>query len=402
MNRFATALGSLTLLILGLCAACTDGQPVTFAGEDQGSAHITVFVVQDTEVDSVTKRFDPRLKGEYEWRLLRLPREITRLEVEVQPANIVRDISEVRTGQFEGTLVLPIGNQTFTARAFTGGESDEVQIGEGSAQVAIETGVTAEVQITVYDSTGSVDPPVHAPVITLLSASKVDPVIDEEITLEVTAIDPDDDELTYSWSDDCDGTFGTADQAQTTWSNSQSIACTITVAVSDGEFEVEGDLDLTVYEPNNPQGTADVAVKYQANPYISSLGLGDRCQFGWSPDYLMCMISEEPGLPPQYAYGAICRQFQDATCSENVDPETQYYVQFATEYLNTDAEEDSVTWTLTDDCGGTSSLYYSTLAYGSVTFNWTTPSDPGLCMLTATVEQFGLTDSVDVAVLVVE
>ena len=393
MKRFPRWTGGFLLLAVLLFTACTSsGDAVTFEGDQLGMAHVTVYFGKETDEENASKLIDSRLAGLFGWRFLTQQYELDRVEVEIQPANVVQDLAD-RT--YEETFILPVGLQTFTARAYYDTNDGETLAGEGTAQATIEANQTSDVQVTILDVTGPVDGPAHSPVISSLTASKTNPVIDEAITLEVVAVDSDEDELTYAWSDDCDGSFTAPDQAQTDWSNDQSISCTIKATVSDGIHEAEGTVDVTVYENNTPQGTADLSLDYRANPYIYHFELIDTCVFHWDPNWTSCVIDGESTIGPE------CRPYLNATCDQPARPGVVYpFTSFAVLYLDQDADPSVTTATLTDDCGGTMTYRSTNGIY--FYYDWQAPDEPGLCILTATIEQYGLTDTVEFVVLVAE
>ena len=393
MKRCPRWTGGFSLLAVLLFTACTSsGDAVTFAGDQLGMAHVTVYFGKETDEENVSKLIDSRFSGLFGWRFLTRQGELDRVEVEIQPADVVHDM----TDNFDKTMILPVGLQTFTARAYYDTDDGEVLAGEGTAQATIVVNQTTDVQVTILDLTGPVDGPTHAPIISSLTASNTSPVIDETINLEVVALDPNEDELTYSWSDDCGGSFTAADQAQTDWSNDQSIICELKVTVSDGTFEAEGTVGVTVYQDNTPQGTTELNLDYQENPYIYAFTMGNTCQLNWNPNWISCTIDG------QYTIGQECRAFQNATCAQPAVPGHVYgYTSFVVQYLDRNADSSDTTATLTDNCGGTST-YLGDESGELFWFNWQAPNETGLCMLTATIEQYGMTDSIDIAVLVAE
>ena len=392
MSHLRTFLLLTSVCMLLLSTSCFEsGDQVSFSYEGDGAARVTVYLGQETDDESAAKRVDSWIEGMFGWRMLTEADDITRVEVEIQPANVIQDLAETGSDTYARTFILPVGFQTFTARAYAGSGAEEEQVGEGSAQATIETNQTSNVEITILDTTGAPANPSHAPVITSLTASKTNPVVDESITLEVTAIDPDDDEMTYVWSDDCDGVFTADDQAQTNWSNDQSIACAVTVTVSDGTYEAEASINVTVYESSSDQGTAEIGARYLENPYITAFQVGS-CYFDWR--YTDCLLSDYPN--PVWGHGYECRGLTNATCPESFSPGEEYNLYLVFRHIDSSAGIDSASVNVSDNCGGTATYYNSDI--DSALYHWQAPNDPGLCMLTINLEQNGLSDTVDIAI----
>ncbi len=210
-----------------------------------------------------------------------------------------------------------------------------------------------------------------APVIAALVASNPTPVVDEVITLSVTASDPDNDALAYSWQDDCaSSTFGGPTAATTTWSNSSTGACIVTVTVTANGLTASRSLSI----PTQAAGTgiASVTGYYVRNPNISGLRLD---ALGFS-----CSIQHADG---------------DALCSQSV---RRRQVVEATVSYSLGADSGSYTPSLTDSCGSTVELVSSSRT--GALFRWTAPANRTVCLLTASVSHEGMTDSFSSAVVV--
>ncbi|GAK51606.1 hypothetical protein U14_02851 [Candidatus Moduliflexus flocculans] len=78
-----------------------------------------------------------------------------------------------------------------------------------------------------------------------LSYSPESPIINQVITLTATAVDPDNDTLTYTWyKDDVEQTEATS--SQVTWTPSASGTYTLKVVVSDGKETAEDSVSIIV------------------------------------------------------------------------------------------------------------------------------------------------------------
>src|SRR5689334_19642323 len=93
-----------------------------------------------------------------------VPADVTRVVLEVQPAGIVQDAGSYDpvSGSFTGTLVVPVGPQTVTAKAYAGA----TLVGSASASVTVVSGTTAAVNLIVIDSRAPTPPSDRSPVIT--------------------------------------------------------------------------------------------------------------------------------------------------------------------------------------------------------------------------------------------
>src|SRR5262249_7256924 len=121
---------------------------------------------------------------------------ITRVSVAIAPANVVGDLTRDPAGTFSGTLAVPPGSQTVTATAFAGA----AQVGSGAGSAVVVAGQTVQVSITVPDGTGPAPGPDHSPVITVLTQSSGSVMLGGQVSLSATAVDADNDPLTYAWT----------------------------------------------------------------------------------------------------------------------------------------------------------------------------------------------------------
>ncbi|WP_394822403.1 hypothetical protein [Pendulispora albinea] len=261
-------------------------------------------------------------------------------------------------GKYTGAIVLPVGQQTITAKAYAGAQ----QVGFGTANVIIEANKTATLSLRMLDTTGA-QPHVDAgPYIVAISSSSTEPVTGQPITLTANALDAEGDTLSYAWTSDCGGTFGSASAAITTWQTAATGPCKITATVTSKDLTDAESLDLVVFEPNAAKGAAAVDVDYVPNPIVTSIYLN----------------STPPCSVATYSFNSMC----PAPVAK-----APFYVGIGL-----------VTYTghtvsLTDDCGGTveeQSLGYYQYQPGT-----------GLCTLTAKVtDAYGLSSSLSASVYV--
>lgn len=293
---------------------------------------------------------------------------VTRVTVAATPAGTSVDLTaDATAGTYSGTLSLPAGSQTLTARAYAG----DTLVAEGSASVTIAGGSAISVTIAVVDVTGPGPGPDHSPVLTSISASPTTVIAGQTSTLRAEARDVDGDAITFTWTaapSGC-GTFApgsatAATSATTTFTAIAAGACTVTVEAAARGLADTMAIGLTVLLPVNVGG---VLVPH---PAIGSVEF----------------------LSPSTA--TVLRSAADATVRREWA---------ATVPVSLKVTWDDTPWlarsaaTLEDDCGG--AVVSTGTAAASETFAWTPKAGP-VCTLTARVERQGLVDTLAVAVLV--
>ncbi|ABS26072.1 PKD domain containing protein [Anaeromyxobacter sp. Fw109-5] len=313
---------------------------------------------------------------------------LSRVEIEIQPANIVSNLTLNTDGSFGGAISVPAGTHSFTARAYTGTPPYEVLVGTGTTEATITAGNSTLVVIKILDDTGPLPGGDHGPIITSLAISDLGPFVAEAITLTAAAVDPDADAVTFSWtqSEGCSGTFSSPASATTQWSATTAGACTLTLTVSSRSLTdtislviVVSDLgtaNISGYFVPNPS-FVNVAVANRRNPNPSNVCNVRRVGANWS-----CEIDWPTGQDLQIEYLAhVGTQPSDPDASLSIDCGGTETSQAApqTELLPT--APDGHYWRL---------------------FYWTAPSSPTVCMLTARLVNEGLTDTMTVAVNIVE
>src|SRR5262249_25240859 len=118
--------------------------------------------------------------------------QVTRVSVMVAPASASADLTRDPAGSFSGTLAVPAGNQTVTASVWNG----STLVGTANGSAIVTEGQTANVSIDVPGSP-ALD---HPPAITALTVSSNAVRIGDQVSLAVTAVDADNDPLSFSWS----------------------------------------------------------------------------------------------------------------------------------------------------------------------------------------------------------
>lgn len=154
-------------------------------------------------------------------------------------------------------------------------DSDPVDTTQSSDQWAITTMISGEGDHTVVAEWYTADDQlVDTQTITVTVPAGPNNPPEADATADATSVeeggtvgldasgssDPDDDTLTFAWSDDCGGGFSATDVAQSTWTApavDSETTCTITVTVSDGELDDSASVQVTVTPTANQAPVAD-------------------------------------------------------------------------------------------------------------------------------------------------
>jgi hypothetical protein len=296
---------------------------------------------------------------------------VTRITAAVQPANVEADLAyDDARGQFVGALVVPAGHQivTLSARGDLDGDGVAEVVGTGSAQVDVTADRIASLFVQIVALAPPPPVPDHAPMITSFHVSSASPAIHELVAVDVSAEDPDGDEVTFAWDVSCPHDL----VLDTPWSGTlalaQAGACTLTVtATANGQSDVAV-AQLTVQDgAGGPQGSLAVDATFVTRPYVASVqvtGAGYSC--------------------------GIDRLGTNATCPGDVTLAAVYDVSVTASSLPAGAVVD-----LADECGGTTAL---ASAGETTVFRWTAPAASGVCMLSASVTWSGASDVFPIAV----
>jgi hypothetical protein len=284
---------------------------------------------------------------------------ITRVNVTVSPGDVDQDLAYDETARsYTGTLVAPAGSVTVTATAYSGA----TPVGTASATVEVAANATTGVTLKILDSTGAPPRPDHGPYVRSLVVSKTSVATNEAITVTAVATDPDDDAVSYAWTDDCGGVFADEAAASTSWSRATTGACQLTVTASSKGLEDSATALVTVLNPTQ----LEVDLTYVTQPVVTSVTVataGGTCVINRTDSDASCRIPITAG--------------QSATVSFTVN------------------HGDIETYELTDDCGGKTSG-------AAGTYTWTAPTLAGVCALTAGARHDALSDSFPVAIEVVQ
>lgn len=341
---------SMTLLVT--CLACT--------GEVQSP-------VQDA---SVSESPDPHVRT-----IVKLvgTTTVTRVLITITPTGVAQEIDYAGSdGAFSGVLVSEVGAQTVRAFAYAGA----TLVGAGTASVQVAKGQTSFVSITILDESGPAPVPDHSPVITSFVLPRTTVAVGDELALSATAVDIDGDPVGYAWSvapASC-GTFSDPASASPTWTAAAANVCTMRLDVTAAGKTDTRSAQVAVIPAT---GTVDVTGVYVPYPRITRVDLVDSGSVLWS----------------------VGRTSSDATWHTPLQAGRPYQVTFAMDAIP------AGTVALLDSCGGSTvqRSFVPTVAgtgSGLATFDWTTSSATGLCIVTARLEREGLVDDFPVVLVV--
>ncbi|RKG58103.1 hypothetical protein D7X30_16610 [Corallococcus sp. AB011P] len=127
------------------------------------------------------------------------------------------------------------------------------------------------------------------PVVSQVSGTKGQVLPGESTTLEVTAADPDGDILTFTWSDDCGGSFNNATVKKPTWkapaTQPASGTCTVSVAPNDGRGgSTQGSLRITIGLPDVPNAAPVISQTFQSADTVAAGGTLDVLVVAHDPE----------------------------------------------------------------------------------------------------------------------
>src|SRR5690348_1343857 len=158
--------------------------------------------------------------------------QIVHVRVTITPAAISQDLTvdPQDPTRFTGTFPVPVGTQIVAVEAFSAGEKS---VGTGTATVTVQKGASVQAQIRILDATGPAPGPDHSPVVTSL-VTPLSAQVDDQLPVDATAVDADQDPMTFSWTatpSGC-GTFAAPGAAATTFTAKLIGSCTVTFTVT--------------------------------------------------------------------------------------------------------------------------------------------------------------------------
>ncbi len=294
--------------------------------------------------------------------------QITHVRVTITPASVSQDLTvDPRDPtRFTGTFSVPTGTQIVAVEAFSAGEKS---VGTGAATVTVAKSVAVQAQIRILDATGPAPEPDHSPVVTSL-VTPLSAQVDDQLPVNATAIDADQDPMTFSWTaspSGC-GTFAAPTAAATTFTAKLLGTCTVTFTVTARGKSDSKSASIAIAPAT---GTIDVVVTYVPQPVISSIAFTSGAT----------------------TLATVARNAADATIRVPFHKGTPYTVTFSFDPWP------SGTVALTDSCGGTIVPPVFVANATSASATWTPTVASGACIIVATVTRDTLTDSLFVVVL---
>lgn len=294
------------------------------------------------------------------------------VEVDAAPAGISAELTlDPETGRFSGSLVLPAGLQTLTVRALSDvnndGSLEIVAVGSGQASVAENQ--TASVVVVLMDLTPPPPVPDHRPIITSAGVSNSNPAAGEVVSVWVSAVDVDEDPMTYAWTVTCNaGEVSIADPAAaaTTFTVSAAATCSVSATVSANGKSISANMAVRV----GGAGQADVTISFAAPPVVTQVFINDP------------------------ASGFVCGIDRDDTEATCADPLSKGAV--ADIFLALDEGSDGSQASV-DVCGGLVTRLEA--GPGIAHFTWEVPQASGVCLVTGIAARDGYMDAFPVAML---
>lgn len=294
------------------------------------------------------------------------------VKVDASPAGLTTELAfDAETGRFAGSMSLPAGLQTLSVQALSDinadGELEVVALGSGQASVAENQ--TASVVVVLMDLTPPPPVPDHRPIITSAGVSNANPQPGETVSIWVSAVDVDEDPMTYFWSVNCNaGAVVIADPtaASTTFTVDAAATCSVNATVSANGKDTSASMAVQV----GGSGQADVTISFAAPPVVTQVFIDDP------------------------ANGFVCnihRDDDEATCAASLTLGAAAEIS-----LTLDEGSDGAQASL-DVCGGLVTRLES--GQSAARFAWQVPLASGVCVVTGMVVRDGYMDSFPVAVL---
>lgn len=172
------------------------------------------------------------------------PSDADQLEVSLRPSGQRYTTTPTSAGRFDVEATAPAGQTTIVATARAQG----TVIGTAETALELNADITALVYLLVPDArpTSGGD---HPPAITSLIVPSTTLVVGDRLKLTATAVDLDQDPLSYRWAQTCRtavGTFNDPTSATPVWSALGPGTCSLTLTVTAGGATASRTVDVTV------------------------------------------------------------------------------------------------------------------------------------------------------------
>jgi hypothetical protein len=164
---------------------------------------------------------------------------------------------------------------TWTAPTTEGPYTVNVSVMDGKGGQA---GFSLVINVLAAKSRASVTTSFNTwPVVSQVSVTKGQLLPGASTGLDVTAVDPDGDTLTYTWSDNCGGSFSSTTAKSPTWTapatQPASGTCTMSVAPNDGRGgSTQGSLSITIGLPEVPNASPVIDQTFQSADTVAAGG----------------------------------------------------------------------------------------------------------------------------------
>jgi len=164
---------------------------------------------------------------------------------------------------------------TWTAPTTEGPHTLNVGVTDGKGGQA---GFSLVINVLVAKGRASVTTSFNTwPVVSQVSVTKGQLRPGDSTGLDVTAVDPDGDSLTYTWSDTCGGSFSSTSAKSPTWkapaTQPSGGSCTVSVAPKDGRGgSTQGSLSITIGLPEVPNAAPVIDQTFQSADTVAPGG----------------------------------------------------------------------------------------------------------------------------------
>lgn len=237
--------------------------------------------------------------------------DVNRVAIHATSGAQTRDVDLQKVGgQWHGIIgQLPVGTWTFHGDAYADDGSGQQVVaftGDGDpAGYVVSAGAKVGVTLALQQVNGKPSPFVNsAPIIQALYVSNSNPGTGERISLEVTAMDPDGNPLTYHWSP-APGGFTGPDAASTTWVSAVAGDFPLAIDVADNQGAHAG-MSVTIHVRDaNAHGSADVTVTINSFPAVDGILADATLLTVGASSNLTAVAHDDDGNSLTYAWSAV-------------------------------------------------------------------------------------------------